>query len=253
MNDLQQRSIEIILAGQFDGAYAACLSFSQYGYCWLRDGTWIAHGMDAAGQTQSARAFHRWVGRTLTRYSDKVTHILNLLAAGKQPAESDYLPTRFGLDGSIGLEDWGDFQMDGYGTWLWGLAQFVNKHGDDDLWQEARPATELVINYLAALWDSPNYDCWEEHREHIHPATLAAIYGGMKAVQVFLPELVTPTLLEAMCSFTLTNGVASDGHFMKYLGNEAVDASLLWIGTPYRLVDIHDVHFLATLAKIEQD
>ncbi|MBL8162238.1 MAG: hypothetical protein JNJ61_09660 [Anaerolineae bacterium] len=40
---------------------------------------------------------------------------------------------------------------------------------------------------------------------------------------------------------------------MKYLGNDAVDASLLWLAVPYGLVTVDDPRFQATLAKIERD
>ncbi|MBL8165860.1 MAG: glycoside hydrolase, partial [Anaerolineae bacterium] len=252
MLNLQQRSIEIIRAGQFDGAYAACMSFSQYGYSWLRDGTWIGYGMDAAGQSASARAFHQWAARTLLRYDDKITQLLAKLARGEALHETDYLPTRFELDGRVGREDWPDFQLDGYGAWLWGLVQYVDRHQDDALWQDAQPAVELVVRYLAALWRSPNYDCWEEHRQHIHPATLAALYGGLRAVEQFKAGIVPPGLTTAIQDFVLTQTVSPAGHFMKYLGNDAVDASLLWLAVPYGLVTVDDPRFQATLAKIER-
>ncbi|MBL8157191.1 MAG: glycoside hydrolase family 15 protein, partial [Anaerolineae bacterium] len=250
MIDLQQRSIEIIHAGQFDGAYAACLSFSQYGYSWLRDGTWIAEGMDAAGQHDSARAFHRWAARTLLRYTSRVQHLLDRLARGEPSQEADYLPTRFELDGGVGREDWPDFQLDGYGAWLWGAVQHVSRHHDDALWQELRPAAELTARYVAALWQSPNYDCWEENRQHIHPSTLAALYGGLRAVESLAPEIIPEGLPAVIRDYVLTKAVATDGHFMKYLGSNAVDASLLWLAVPYRLVEIEDPRFQATLAKI---
>jgi GH15 family glucan-1,4-alpha-glucosidase len=157
------------------------------------------------------------------------------------------------LDGHIGQEEWPDFQLDGYGAWLWGLVEFVRTHGDNALWQEVSPAVAIVVRYITALWQSPNYDCWEEHRNHIHPATLAALYGGLCAVQSVASELVPDGLPEAIRDFVLANAVASDGHFMKYLGNDAVDPSLLWIALPYKLVDVHDQRFLATLEKIERD
>lgn len=251
--DLEQRSIEIILSEQFDGAYAACLSFSQYGYSWLRDGTWMAHGMDSAGQSSSARAFHQWAVRTLMRYSDKVDALLAKLTRGEAIIEADYLPTRFEFDGRIGQEDWPNFQLDGYGAWLWGLVTFVKTHDDDALWQAAQPAVKVLVRYLFALWQSPNYDCWEEHRQHVHPATLAALYGGLNAVRSLEPALVPVEFPEAIQAFVLTNAVAPDGHFMKYLGNDEVDASLLWLALPYKLVEVHDPRFLKTLAKIERD
>jgi GH15 family glucan-1,4-alpha-glucosidase len=254
LTNLHQRSIDIIRAGQAkNGAYAACASFSQYGYSWLRDGTWIAYGMDQAGQSDSAADFHRWAARTLLRYRDQVDNLLTKLERKETPQESDYLPTRFQLDGSLGEENWTDFQLDGYGAWLWGLCQHCTLHNNTDLWAEAHPAVEIVVRYLAALWQSPNYDCWEEHRQEIHTATLAALYGGLKAVQEMDASLVPDNLPETIRTFILDNCVSSGGHFMKFIGNDAVDASLLWTALPYGLVSLHDSRFQATLAKIEQD
>ncbi len=254
MSNLIDTSIAIIRAGQTkNGAYVASPTFSQYGYSWLRDGMWIAYGMDHAGQTDSARKFHLWAAQTLIRYEDKAAHLLELLADGKVPIESDYLPTRFRLDGDLGTEDWPDFQLDGYGAWMWGLVQFVKRHDDQDLWCAARPAVMMLVRYLAALWQSPNYDCWEEHRHHIHPATLAALYGGFDAARQYDPELIPAGLPESIRDFVLASGVATSGHFMKHLGNDAVDSSLLWLAVPYRLVEPTDARFLATVAKIEQD
>lgn len=254
MTDLWQRSIEIIRAGQAaNGAYVASPSFSQYGYSWLRDGTWIAYGMDKAGQADSARAFHLWVARTLMRYEGAVETLLDKLARGETPPDSEYLPTRFELDGALGQADWTDFQLDGYGAWLWGLVQYVTAHDDRDLWAAARPSVVLITRYLGALWQSPNYDCWEEHRDHIHPATLAALYGGLAAVEGYEAGIVAAGLPQAIREYTLAQGVSSAGHFMKYLGNDEVDASLLWMALPYRLVEVDDPRFVATVAKIERD
>lgn len=250
---LHTQSINIIRAGQTPGgAYLACASFSQYGYSWLRDGTWIAYAMASVGQTESAEAFYRWAARTLIAHTAKVDALLGKLAAGETPDESDYLPTRFTADGLIGTDAWTEFQLDGYGAWLWGLAQYC-KSADHALWIEARPAVMLTIRYLAALWQSPNFDCWEEHRDQVHPATLAAIYGGLTAVRALEPALVPAGLPETIREFTLQNAVTEDGHFMKSLGNPEVDASLLWLAVPYRLVALDDPRFLATLAKIERD
>lgn len=252
--DLHHQSIDIIRAGQAaNGAYAACASFSQYGYSWLRDGTWIAYAMDIVGQAESARAFHLWAAWTLRQYASKVDGLLAKIARGENPAETDYLPTRFTLDGAIGKEEWPDFQLDGYGAWLWGLAAYVRQHSDDELWDEARPAASLLVRYLAALWGSPNYDCWEEHRQHVHTSTLAALYGGLSAIQSLDAALVPQELPETIREYVLRECVAEDGHFMKFVGNEAVDASLLWLAVPYQLVETDDPRYLATVAKIERD
>lgn len=251
--NLTQKSFDIIHAGQAtNGAYAACESFSQYNYSWLRDGAWIAYGMDCADQHQSARKFYQWGVHVLLRYTHKVDVLIGKLDRGEQPLETDYLPTRFALDGGLGQEDWPDFQLDGYGAWLWGLVQHC-RLSDFQIWEEARPAIELLVRYLEALWQSPNYDCWEEHRDQIHTATLAALYGGLTAVQEVDPTLVPYTLPTDIRTYILEHCVAEEGHFMKSIGNSEVDASLLWVAVPYRVVTVDDPRFTATLNKIERD
>lgn len=252
--NLHTSSLEIIRAGQApSGAYIASPTFSQYGYSWLRDGAWIAYGMDCAGQHDSARAFYRWVGATLEKQRPRLETLLHKLDNDITPDETDYLPTRFTLDGDIGQDDWWDFQLDGYGAWLWGLVAHVKMTGDQVLWTSLQPAIELTVRYLTPLWQSTNYDCWEEHREQIHVSTLAALYGGLRAVQQQDPALVPDHLPDDIRDFVLQTAVAPEGHLMKYIGNDAVDGSLLWAALPYGLVDVHSEHFARTLAKIERD
>jgi GH15 family glucan-1,4-alpha-glucosidase len=251
--DLHQRSIQIIRAGQHSsGAYVAAPTFSQYGYSWFRDGTWIAFSMDRVGQRDSAEAFYHWGIRVLLAQQSKIDSLLDKLRQGFVPAETDYLPTRFTLDGRPGQEEWTDFQLDGYGAWLWGLVDHCQR-ADEALWKAARPAITLLVRYLESLWASPNYDCWEEHRQHIHPATLAALYGGLRAVQALEAGLIPDGLPEQIRDFTLRHCVTTAGHFCKYIGSDEVDASLLWLAIPYGLVTVDDPRFQATLVKIERD
>lgn len=252
MIDLTDVSISVIRKGQAStGAYAACASFSQYNYSWLRDGTWIATAMDAAGQPDSAEAFYRWVARTLLSHEAKIERLLAKVAANEPLQETDYLPTRFTMDGAIGSDDWTEFQLDGYGTWLWGAARFCAEK--PVLWAELRPAVALTIRYLAALWSAPNYDCWEEFRTQVHTSTLAAIFAGLAAVRALDAALVPDGLPERIQHFIFEHCIAPEGHFAKFIGNNAVDASLLWLGVPYGVVPLDDPRFAATLAKIERD
>lgn len=253
MTTLHDRSIEIILAGQdASGAYVASPNFSQYRACWLRDGTWIAYSMDCVGQHDSARKFYEWTHRTLQRYAGQLDTLLAKRGRGETPAEQDYLPTRFALDGGLVPGHWGDYQLDGYGTWLWGVVEHLNQTADSALYSVVRPTVELIVQYLSTFWTEANYDCWEENREHIHPATLAAIYGGLSAIAQFDPSLNTLPIAEAVRRYTLEKGVAEQ-HFVKYFGNSAVDASLLWTAVPYQLVTISDPVFENTLREIAHD
>lgn len=253
MNQLAKISIEVIRRNQAQsGAYIASPNFSQYGYSWLRDGMWIAYSMDSMGEHDSATAFHQWAARTLVAHQVQVENLLKKISTGQALAESDYLPTRFTVDGAIAQEDWTDFQLDGYGAWLWGAVQHCKNH-NQSLWQELRPAVVLLVHYLAAIWYYPNYDCWEEFRIEQHTATFASLYGGLQAVADYEAELVPANLPQQIKSYTLSYGVAEDGHFMKFIGNSEVDASLLWAALPFGLVTLDDPIFRKTLKKIEQD
>lgn len=256
--DLRHISLDVIRAGQAtSGAYVASPTFSQYGYSWLRDGSWIAHAMDVAGQHDSAAAFHRWAGHTMLMYAPQVEALLIKIARGEVPAESDYLPTRFTVDSGLSAEAWTDFQLDGYGAWLWEAVAHCRAY-DPTLWAELRPAIALTVRYLAALWQSPNYDCWEEHRDHIHTATLAALYGGLTAVRAYDPDLVPVGLPEAIRAYVLAYGIDATGGLSKFIPpdaapGKAVDASLLWAAVPFGMVALDDPIFQITLARIERD
>jgi GH15 family glucan-1,4-alpha-glucosidase len=257
--DLREASLAVLRAGQAaTGAYVASPTFSQYGYSWYRDGSWIAHAMDIAGQHASASAFHRWAARTVMQYEARIEGLLAKLDAGITPNEHDYLPTRFTLDSGLGQEEWPDFQLDGYGAWLWALVQHC-RAVNPQVWDEVVPAVKLLVRYLQPQWTRPSYDCWEEFRERVHTSTLAALYGGLKAVEDFQAGIVPPGLTAGIRSFVLQRGVdASYGGLNKFISAEAdeagmVDAALLWSAVPFDLLSVDDPIFLATLARIEHE
>jgi len=258
-SDLRQISLDVIRRGQAaSGGYVASPTFLQYGYSWLRDGAWIAHAMDTVHHHDSAGAFHRWAATTLLHHEAKVDALLAKLRRGETLVEQDYLPTRFSLDGTLGQEEWPDFQLDGYGAWLWVLVQHCRVI-NPALWSEVGPAVKILVDYLGALWQSPNYDCWEEYRDRVHTATLAALYGGLQAVSDYDTDLVSSDLLSSIRAHALTHGVGDYGGLSKFIPEDqtapgkTVDSSLLWSAVPFGLVNVNDPLFLATLAKIERD
>ncbi|PKQ14748.1 MAG: glycoside hydrolase family 15, partial [Actinobacteria bacterium HGW-Actinobacteria-8] len=65
--DLTEHSLAIIRILQTpEGAYPASPDFSAYrGYCWFRDGAFIADAMSACGDIDSAEAFFEWCASTI--------------------------------------------------------------------------------------------------------------------------------------------------------------------------------------------
>jgi GH15 family glucan-1,4-alpha-glucosidase len=171
------------------------------------------------------------------------------------------LHTRYTLDGDPGSDDWPNFQLDGFGTLLWGWYNHLertNKPVLPPLWASA---AGLLVRYLAALWEKPNYDCWEEFPDHIAVSTLASLYAGLHAIGTipgldpYHAQLATVTA-EQIKHFVLARGMYS-GHLIKQIdGEDAVDANLLWASVPFGvhgLFQPEEALMAATALRIESD
>ena len=251
MNDLYQRSIEIILEDQSEsGGYIASPNFPTYHYCWFRDGSFIAYAMDLAGRHESARRFHQWVAERVNERKELVRASIIKVRSGKKLTETEILHTRYRLDGTDGEPgNWPNFQLDGFGTWLWALNEHRKLNPAMEFSQELLDAAELVADYLSELWMLPCYDCWEEFPDHVHPHTLAAIYGGLQAHSILTGkghQMVTDAIRNQLIA-----GAEEFGHFVKFPGSPAVDASLLGLAVPYGVVSVDDPLMLKTVESIE--
>ncbi|MBC7325321.1 MAG: glycoside hydrolase, partial [Moorella sp. (in: Bacteria)] len=259
------RSIDILKAYQAaTGAFPAAPDYPPYNYVWLRDGTFIARALDLVGEREAAGAFYRFASRTVVAHGYKVERAMEAVARGQPIDDGSCLHTRYTLTGEEGREPWGNFQLDGYGTFLWGLAAHLQAGGPrEDIY---RRAVDLVLRYLAGLWQHPCLDCWEEYGDYRHPSTLAAIYGGLQAILPWLEDKSRETGLhyagrkpegEQKAEDVLGRlpGLARgefvrDGHWVKFAGQDAVDANLLWLGVPFGLCSLDDPVFKETVARI---
>ncbi len=264
MNALEQRSLEIILQNQAPtGAFVACPTFETYQYCWFRDGAFIAHAAFLLGERESIRRFELWCAGVVERYRPVAERVIGMLSAGKPVGERDFLPTRFTLEGVSVEDNWTNFQLDGYGTWLWGLGEYLQRTEDTPLMDEIRPAVVLTVRYLIASWQTPCYDCWEEHLSYIHPYTLGAISAGLGAMCPYLPELATEIeqAIQAI-GLWLNEHALRDEQVIKMIpiGAEqespksyGVDASLIGLFVPYGIYAPSSAVAQTTIARIEQD
>lgn len=253
--NLFERSKEIILAHQdASGAFVASPSFEHYRYSWFRDGAFIAYSMDLVGERLAAERFYRWCARAIERYRDKALTAIELAAENKPIQRELLLHTRYTVNGEEIQGEWGTHQLDGYGAWLWGVAEHLERWKDPSLLQQWRPTLELIVDYLIPLWKMPNFDCWEEFGDDIHPSTIAAIYGGLNSVKKWMDssrqQNIEATLFD-IAQF-IQNRAIIDGHYTKSIGKDEIDASLLWLRVPYRLVDARDDAMRQTVRLIEK-
>ena len=242
--DLVASSIKIIKDNQHEsGAYIASPNFSQYGFSWLRDSSFIAEAMLFAGEKESAHRYFQWVEGVIHRYSDKI--MTTLSKKTEAITIEDYLPTRYRLDGKLNNDNWENAQIDGYGTYLWALNEYSKKAGFPFKIQPIQHITE----YLEKLWKLPCYDAWEEEKSAVHTSTLISVAAGLKAAEELMQK---KTAWEKVCDY-IEKKHTKDGRFIKSTLNNGVDASLIWAICPFKLWDKDHPLIKNTIQKIEQD
>jgi isomaltose glucohydrolase len=245
-------SIRIILAGQTPtGAYVASPNFPSYRFAWLRDGSYCALAMDAVGHRDSAERFHDWVNSVIQSQESRIQEIVASRAAGAALTAVEMLPTRYTLAGTLEQDDdepWPNFQLDGYGTWLFAL----ESHYRGDLPVKFLGTVDLVAQYILATWSLPCYDYWEEYGERVHTSTLASLAAGLGAAGRLLGR---DELAEAAATVmaTIRDNCVVDGRFAKGPEDDRVDASLLSLATPFALVDPGDPVMAQTVRAIRAE
>ncbi len=281
---LYENSLRVILANQATtGAFIASPNFSQYRYSWFRDGAFIALALSDTGRPETleaARRFHGWVNEIVQRYRALAQSAIARVKAGQAlDPITDVLHCRYTVDGEPSQDDWVPFQIDGFGTWLYTLAEYCKKlepaAAAADLTRYG-DSIALLVDYLRALWQTPNYDSWEEHGDKIATSTLAALFGGLSRVAELAAYLPGDTILENAAAsatqtagkikkYILENGTALDSatgqrFLTKFCGGAnpgelagAVDANLLWAAAPYGLWPVNDPLIQATVEKIIRD
>ncbi len=265
---LMQHSRAVILQNQQPGgAYLACPHMPDYQFSWFRDGAYIAYALtldgaalgtgyagSMAAQWESAQQFHDWCAGVVNARADALERAIARAEQGQPPVMADVLRARYTASGADGPDDWPEFQLDGLGTWLWSLATFVDTARlDRPLSLAWERAIRLTARYLAALWNTPCYDCWEERHNDIHISTLGAIYAGLNAAQRMVPALDFTTTTAAIRRFVLERGLTPGSELAKSVGLDMVDANLISVAVPHGLLDVHDPVMERTIARIERE
>lgn len=251
---LVRRSLRVIRDNQApSGAYVASPAFPVYRYSWLRDGAFVGDAMSRAGDPASTDAFLAWCRGIVEARVPAIDRLVERRHRGESIDLSEFLHTRYSVDGREAADDWWNHQLDGYGAWLWLLGEHAGRHAVDHA--AFVEAVEATTRYLVAFWDHPCYDAWEEHGDKVHVSTLAAIVAGLEVASAW--KGVAPGLAahaaDAVASIRArvrTEGIR-DGHLVKWLGSDEVDANLLFCSVAYRLYDPAHPVMTATVQALE--
>jgi len=244
-------SVESILRNQEEnGAFVASRDFAEYRYCWLRDGSFVAYALDQVGEHRGSARYHEWVNRAIVGIGELIDRAIDWHRQGKAMDPDHMPPARFALDGSNIVDDWPNFQIDGYGIWLWALGQHLLSTDQHTVPETFRGSVERVGRYLDAFALSPCFDVWEESGSALHTSTLACVYGGLAAAARMLED---DSLLERAESVQARARYSAIrlGRYVKSTESDEVDASILWLSTPFLIVEPGDDFFAQTVLTIE--
>lgn len=254
--DLVQSSLRVITDGQAaSGAFVASPTFATYDYSWFRDGAFIADAMSRHGHHGSAEAFHRWCAGVVADRRDRIAELVARARRGDLPAPEDHLRTRYTLDGQEAEGFWENFQLDGYGTWLWALHAHHERTGRPV--EVPMGVIDDLVAYLSTFWGQPSYDWWEEHLEHRHVSTMVCIWAGLDAVARWDHVPVGTRERAAAAAADIRQCVTEegvvDGSLVKWLGSDAVDASLVACVVPLGFLDVDDPVARRTIQRVTDE
>jgi isomaltose glucohydrolase len=121
--------------------------------------------MSRSGEVESAERFFDWCAGIVGERARAIRR-------------GEHLHARYTVDGRESHERWPNYQVDGYGLWLWALREHCDRHSRPvDRWQGG---VELTLEYLRRHGAKPCIDWWEE-RSGLHAATLASVAAGLEA------------------------------------------------------------------------
>ncbi len=252
---LVPHSIQVLKSGQApSGAFVASPEFTVYSYAWLRDGAFCAHALDVVGEHEGAAAWHAWVVRSIELHRGMIESATRRVAGGETPAPETMPPARYTLDGALeypaDADDlWPNFQVDGYGMWLWSLERHLDGRG---LVPSLAAAVELVAAYLEASWRLKCFNCWEELDGGEHASTLGAAYAGLAAATRLLGDERWQKAANLVRTELLARYVAN-GRFKRGANDQRLDASLLWLGAPFAVLPADDPLISATVEGVRYE
>ena len=232
-----------------------------YRYTWLRDSAFILYALNTLGYTDEARAFIRWLERTVAGRAEDLQVMYGV--GGERMLPEVELTELEGYRGSrpvrIGNAAAGQFQLDIYGEvvdTIWLYHRYGGKIGPTG-WQQL---IELV-DYVEQRWTEPDDGIWEVRgpRRHFVYSKVMAWVAVDRAIRL-ARRLERPCPLErwkslrrSMRARIESEGVdAASGAFVQAFGSTAVDASALLI-PEVGFVPRDDPRVRATVDRIERE
>ena len=247
---LTDRTGALLAAPPVDARYQGS---GGYGYCWPRDGAFIAHALDVAGERGASRAFYEWM--------------LPL-----QP-ENGIWEQRYFADGRV-APSWAIHQLDETAGVLWGLDHHIRTTSAPALVEPGLAAAVRAFRGITRLaaetgWPPVTQNLWED-QDATHLYTLAALLAAASAWRARGDDAHDRNALSllARCEDQLraaldawpvdkkTGALARalvPGRGVEPVPDFTPDASLLGLSVPFGVLPVDDPRLQATVRTIEKD
>jgi GH15 family glucan-1,4-alpha-glucosidase len=254
--DLLESSVEVLLKNQSRyGSFIAAPNFKPYGFCWLRDSSYIAYALDLMDRRESVRFFD-WAFRAIEHYGLKVDSLVRKKAHGEKILAEDHLHARYTLRGFEDYGKWGNKQFDGCGNLLWAFSKHLERTGEESQLDTYLHEIAIIVRYLTNFWDDVCYDVWEENGDKVHLSTISAIYGGLSHINEYLKEEEITKSLKKIKKY-VTDNFVSDNKYMKMYDPSknkcsGLDSTALTLFFPNKVVEADDSTLANTVKEIEK-
>ena len=189
---------------------------------------------------------------SIEAHRSSIESVTRRIAGGETPPPSAMPPARYTLDGALEPPEddpWPNFQIDGYGMWLWSLEEHLSPA---PLPERLAQTVELVAAYLRAAWRLKCFNCWEEFDGGVHASTLAAVLRGLEAAGRLLDDERWTAEAERIRAFMLDR-LVDGARFRRGPDDGRLDGSLLWLGVPFGVLPLDDPRIEATVEAIRRD
>lgn len=239
---LQDKSGAIIAAVENDEQWQKC---GQYGYCWPRDGFYVAKAMIKMGLYDEVKKFIRWL------FSVQESN-----GSWKQ---------RYSPSGQRDPRCWG-FQVDQVGGSITALWEYFEVKKDlnllKELWSGVRKAADFIYSNLDTrsklVLPEDNDSLWENGKSHHGYTYSSAIcWVGLQAAEKIARQIgETPPFAWLVGSKSLKRGIKQTFHREKIRltrrpFDETVDLSLLGVIYPAEMIEPSDPCTKATVYAVE--
>ncbi len=220
---------------------------ANYHFVWPRDAAYVCAAAQKTGVKNIQEKFFKWLEDRPERFKKESLLFQN------------YAPN--------GLMHWGGFQPDQGGAVLWAIHEYFKDNLHAALEYETlirRLADGLANDWHETYFFHHTVDLWEEGERHTssvyqnnHTYSLAACAKGLELANILIKNDHWKEKAKKMKERIDFNFSKKADRFLRNRGDEVadynVDASLLGLCWPFKIIDADDERMIKTVAKIEEE